>query len=73
MHEERTWELQLSPLPAATKMAQLIFSDKNYVSQCILNLYLHLSIHAVYLVPDLEGSDNGDPLNGEHLSLTVSV
>jgi len=25
-------------------------------------VYIHLSIHSVYLVSDLEGSDNGDPI-----------
>jgi hypothetical protein len=27
-------------------------------------VYIHLSIHSVYLVFDLEGSDNGNPING---------
>ena len=30
-----------------------------------------MSIHSVYLVSDLEGSDNHNPLNGEYLSLSV--
>ena len=31
-----------------------------------------MSIHSVYLVSDLEGSDNGDPLMGLFIVLVVS-
>jgi hypothetical protein len=57
--------LHLSPLPAATKMAQLIFRNQNYVSSAItfiLYVYVHYVYHSVCLVSDLEGSDNVDPL-----------
>lgn len=59
--------LPLTPLPHATKMAQMIFRDQNYVSRAIhfVLVCIHImSIHSVYLVADLEGSDNGDPTNG---------
>jgi hypothetical protein len=46
---------------------QLIFRDQNYVSirsntlcMCIYTM----SIHSIYTVSDLEGSDNGIPLYG---------
>jgi hypothetical protein len=36
-----------------------------YQAQYTLYVYIHyMCIHSVYLVSDLEGSDNGDPLNG---------
>jgi hypothetical protein len=35
-------------------------------------VYIHLSIHSVYLVSDLEGSDNGDPITGLFIVLAVS-
>ena len=67
----RTIGLHLSPLPPATKMAQLIFRDQNYV--CV---YYTMFTYATYLVSDLEGSDDDDPLggrpNGDYLSLAVS-
>jgi hypothetical protein len=31
-----------------------------------------MSIHSVYLVSDLEGSDNGDPLNGIIIVVALS-
>ena len=35
-----------------------------YRAQYTVYVYIHtMSIHSVYLVSDLEGSDNGDPLN----------
>ena len=52
-------------MPAASKMAQLIFRDQNYVSSAIhfISVYT-MSMHLIYLVSDLEGSDNGDPIYG---------
>jgi hypothetical protein len=73
----RTIGLHLCPLPAATKMAQLIFRDQNYVSSAIhlaslcMCIYT-MSIHPVYLVSDLEGSDNDEPLNGMIIVVAVS-
>ena len=52
-------------IPAASKMAQLIFRDQNYVSSAIHFICVYtMSIHLIYLVSDLEGSDNGDPIYG---------
>jgi hypothetical protein len=58
--------LTLTPLPPATKMAQLMFRDQKYVSSAIHFVYVYtpMSIHSMYLVCDLEDSDIGDPLNG---------
>ena len=52
-------------IPGASKMAQLIFRDQNYVSSAIHFICVYtMSIHLIYLVSDLEGSDNGDPIYG---------
>ena len=52
-------------IPGASKMAQLIFRDQNYVSSAIYFICVYtMSIHLIYLVSDLEGSDNGDPIYG---------
>ena len=52
-------------IPAASKMALLIFRDQNYVSSAIHFICVYtMSIHLIYLVSDLEGSDNGDPIYG---------
>jgi hypothetical protein len=56
---------RLSPLPAATKRAKLIFRDQNYVSQYTVYVYMSMSIHSVYPVSGLEGSDNDNP-SGRH-------
>jgi hypothetical protein len=50
-------------------MAQLIFRDQNYVSSaihfvCVYMINIHMSIHTLYLVSDLEVRDNDDPLYG---------
>jgi hypothetical protein len=46
-------------------MAPLIFRDQDYVSRDIHFVCIYtMSIHSIYLVSDLEGSDNGDPIYG---------
>jgi hypothetical protein len=41
---------------------------RNTLCMCMYTM----CIHSVYLVSDLEGSDNGDPLNGIIIVVTVS-
>ena len=42
------------------KTSSSLCIERNTLCMCIYTM----SIHSVYLVSDLEGSDNGDPLNG---------
>jgi hypothetical protein len=63
----RTICIILTSLPPATKLAQLIFRNQNYVSKRSNTLCMciyTMSIHSAYVVSDLEGSDNGGPING---------
>jgi hypothetical protein len=62
----RTIGLTLPPLPAATKIGAIDLERSELCIQCnTLRMCTYtVSIHTVYLVSDLEGSDNGDPING---------
>jgi hypothetical protein len=62
----RTLGFPLTSLPAASKIDAIdlkrseLCVNRNTLCMCIYTM----SIHTLYLVSDLEGSDNGDPLYG---------
>jgi hypothetical protein len=53
---------------ACQQQPPFLMIKRNTLCMCMYTM----CIHSVYLVSDLEGSDNGDPLNGIIIVVTVS-